>query len=574
MHILRTQPLRDSRPAGESQWVFGRMGGLPSAVAIVVILVVLGPVQAAMFRCPAGDVACLIAAIDTANGNGEDDMITLNAGTYTLTAVNNDTEGTNGLPSITSTITITGAGAETTVIERSASAPWFRLFHVGASGALTLDGLTVRNGRVDLIEGGAIHNRGALTVTHSTIADNIAASGGGGGIVNADGAVDIDHSTLSRNHAEIGGAILNFLFGTVNIIHSTITGNDASAGGALANSSTSPVTIAKSTIVGNTAFFRAGGIAHQFGPLMIINSTIAHNYGGFEGGGISNFLGAVTVTNSTIAGNSVDIEGGGILTEGGTVALLNTILARNASGAGLTPDCAGDAFTSLGHNLVGAPGDCDITLQATDLVGDPGLGPFTDGGTPGHGHFPPLAASRAIDAGDEAMCRDDPLLATDELGQPRVGGCDIGAIEFQGALELVNDSVTFVPMRSTLRSTPDPAGCPEGFVGKFRFEARLTNTSPHGLSGLFAEVITMTRGNLLQNADGGPGGKGARLTIPEQDALHDGILSPEEHVDVPFVICLAEHKPFRFEVDVRGLVPPGEAIVVRAHQVGQRRKGQ
>jgi hypothetical protein len=178
MHIFRTQPLRDSRPAGESQWAFGRMGGLPGAAAIVVILAVLGPVQAAMFPCPAGDVACLIAAIDTANGNGEDDTITLDAGAYTLTAVNNDTEGTNGLPSITSTITITGAGAETTIIERSASAPWFRLFHVGASGALTLDGLTVRNGRVDLIEGGAIHNRGALTVTHSTIADNIAAAGG------------------------------------------------------------------------------------------------------------------------------------------------------------------------------------------------------------------------------------------------------------------------------------------------------------------------------------------------------------------------------------------------------------
>jgi hypothetical protein len=282
----------------------------------------------------------------------------------------------------------------------------------------------------------------------------------------------------------------------------------------------------------------------------------------------------VTVTNSTIAGNAVDIVGGGILTEGGTVALLNTILAHNASDASLTPDCAGDALTLLGHNLVGAPGDCDIMLQATDLVGDPGLGAFTDDGTPGHGHFPPLAASRAIDAGDEAMCRDDPWLATDELGQPRVGRCDIGAIEFQEALELVNDSVTFVPMRPTFRYTPDPAGCPEGFVGKFRFEARLTNTSAHALSDLFAEVITMTRGNLLQNADGGPAGEGARLTVPQQDAFHDGILSPKEHMDMPFVICLAERKPFRFEVDVRGVVPPGEATVVRAHQVGQRRRDQ
>src|SRR5262249_42946933 len=67
-----------------------------------------------------------------------------------------------------------------------------------------------------------------------------------------------------------------------------------------------------------------------------------------------------------------------------------------------------------------------ITLLSTDLTGDPDLDAFTDDGTPGNGHFPLLFSSRAIDAGNEATCP-----STDQLGQPRVGICDIGAIEFQ-----------------------------------------------------------------------------------------------------------------------------------------------
>jgi hypothetical protein len=62
----------------------------------------------------------------------------------------------------------------------------------------------------------------------------------------------------------------------------------------------------------------------------------------------------------------------------------------------------------------------------SDLVGDPGLGAFTDNGVPGNGHFPLLATSRAVDAGDDAVCP-----RTDQLGEKRKGACDIGAIGFR-----------------------------------------------------------------------------------------------------------------------------------------------
>ena len=121
--------------------------------------------------------------------------------------------------------------------------------------------------------------------------------------------------------------------------------------------------------------------------------------------------------------------GGGLFNgdEGGTIMLQHSIVARNQTLAGGTgPDCLGPII-SVGHNLIGDPTGCTITLQPSDLTGDPGLGDFTDDGTPGHGHYPLLAISPAIDAGDPATCSPH-----DQLSQPRMGPCDIGAIEFPG----------------------------------------------------------------------------------------------------------------------------------------------
>jgi hypothetical protein len=92
------------------------------------------PSQAADFSCAAGDVACLLAAIATANANGETNTITLAAGTYTLTAVDNTTDGANGLPSVTSAwpLTIRGRGPRARTLSgrrvrrTSASSMWWR----------------------------------------------------------------------------------------------------------------------------------------------------------------------------------------------------------------------------------------------------------------------------------------------------------------------------------------------------------------------------------------------------------------------------------------------------------------
>jgi hypothetical protein len=385
----------------ERRLCWRRFPGSMVVAALGLALALSHGAQAKTFRCGAGDVSCLIDAINTANANGQTNMIRLAAGTYTLTEVDNTTDGPNGLPSITSPLTITGAGAATTSIERSATASAFRLLHVAATGRLTLKRLTLRGGNASFEGGGALANvGGTVTVTHSTIADNRARDAGG--IDNVGGALVITHSTLARNHA-IGGA-----------------------GGGISNVGGGTLTITASALVGNTAQIEGGGIWSLAGTVTVTNSTLAGNIVANACSAIVNG-GTMILTNSTIAGNTVGFDFGALCAFG-TVTMQNTLLAANTNGVfggDRGTDCLG-VVTSVGHNLIGDPRDCTITLQPSDLTGDPGLGPFTDNGRPGNGHFPLLPTSQAIDAGNKAGCP-----RRDQLGRLRLGPCDIGAIEFR-----------------------------------------------------------------------------------------------------------------------------------------------
>jgi hypothetical protein len=270
--------------------------------------------QAADFACPAGDVACLIAAINTANANGEANTIRLKAGTYTLTAVDNDTDGPNGLPSVTSTLTLQGTGADATSIAREGSIfspPFFRLLHVAATGRLTLKRLTLRGGVIfsGPGRGGGIYNAGGIvTVTHSTLVGNDAPEGGG--IYNAGGIVTVTHSTLRDNGAGEGGGFAN-VDGRITITHSTIGGSNG--GGE-----------------------DGGGFANRGGMVTVTHSTIADN-AAHSAGAIFTSNGTVTITDSTIVGNRSDsftgsgIDNGGF-GNGGFLTILNSTIARNVGG--------------------------------------------------------------------------------------------------------------------------------------------------------------------------------------------------------------------------------------------------
>jgi hypothetical protein len=70
-------------------------------------------------------------------------------------------------------------------------------------------------------------------------------------------------------------------------------------------------------------------------------------------------------------------------------------------------------------------------------------------------------------------------------------------------------------------------------------------TGSPALTNLQLQVLTLTKGNLLQNADGGPGGIGATLTVPRVGDYADGVLNSGEAVETPFVVCLQNRTPFR-----------------------------
>src|SRR5262249_47558186 len=142
------------------------------------------------------------------------DTITLAAGTtFTLTAVNNLANGSNGLPVIAANenLTLVGNGD---IIERSTAAgtPAFRLFEVAPGAALTLVNLTLQGGLAfgggANPQGGAVDNQGTLALTGVTVQNNTAqgAAGwdGAGGGVFSSGVLMVQGSTI-QNNAAIGG---------------------------------------------------------------------------------------------------------------------------------------------------------------------------------------------------------------------------------------------------------------------------------------------------------------------------------------------------------------------------------
>ena len=126
--------------------------------------------------------------------------------------------------------------------------------------------------------------------------------------------------------------------------------------------------------------------------------------------------------------------------------------------------------------------------------------------------------------------------------------------------------LTFEPIEESFKTVEDTTGCSSGFqgVGKFSFDARLENVGKIPVSKIVVIVAELTNGNQLQNADGGPGGVGSRLTVPKEGKYTDGKLSPGEFVDVHFIICLTGFEPFQFNVNLSGKFVIGKFEIIDA----------
>jgi hypothetical protein len=136
--------------------------------------------------------------------------------------------------------------------------------------------------------------------------------------------------------------------------------------------------------------------------------------------------------------------------------------------------------------------------------------------------------------------------------------CDIGAVELgANPPPVINSRGSFVALPATFSTPQDTTGCPAGFVGKFFFQAELTNLDGSlPLATLKDQAVELSHGNLVQAADGGPAGVEPFQTLPEVGDFSDGALEATGTLQVPFIICLQTLNPFRFTVDALGLELP------------------
>src|SRR6266436_4551401 len=289
-------------------------------LALLVAISLCRQTSAAIFH--PNDVASLITAINTSNTNMEDDTIELATNsTYTLTVINNDT---NGLPVIGSDgghkLVIHGNGA---TLQRSTAGgtPAFRIFQIGTGADVTIDRLTIMNGNQNVPggEGGGIDNfHATLTITNSTLSSNSALLGGG----------------IDNNHA------------TLTITNSTLSGNSATAGGGINSdgeaSGSATLTITNSTLSGNSATTGGGILNSGFDgdATLSIGGTVL-NAGG-SGANIFNNSGTVTSLGYNLSSD----DGGGFLTGPGDQINTNPML-------GLLQNNGGPTFTHA--LLVGSP---------------------------------------------------------------------------------------------------------------------------------------------------------------------------------------------------------------------------
>jgi hypothetical protein len=337
-------------------------------------------------------------AIIAANNTAGADTISLGVGTYTLTRAGiNENAANTGDLDITDALTITGAGATSTIVDGNALD---RVFHVLPGVNAILTDLTIRGG--------------------VTAANQL----GGGVYVDSGANLALSRAIVTANSAGSGGGLYNF--GTLTATDTTFSNNAAlDWGGGLYNDRR-VMALERVTISGNTAGRDGAGIYNTGAgaALSLINATVSGNIATEDGGGIYTNR-SMTITSSTIALNTSVAGADGIHVLGGGGATLKNTILYNPAGTN-----SNAVLNSVGNNLDsdGTAGLTSTGDQSGTVVApiDPMLGPLQNNGGATRTHAL-LAGSPAINAGTATGAP-----ATDQRGLSRVGATDIGAYEFGG----------------------------------------------------------------------------------------------------------------------------------------------
>ena len=398
----------------------------------------------------AGNQTQLVNAINATNGAG--------AGTHTIT-LTADIALTAALPALTNTaateVVIDGDGH---ILTGDAA---HTILEIGPGAAVRVRDVTLTEGHGDSgpngEQGGAIYNRGRLTVADTHLHHNSASGGGAiythGGAGNTAGLVltHVFMDSNSDNGGQYGGgaglaAVADG--GTVNVTISQSIFRDhfaTSGGGAIflnGSGGEALLTMDTTAIVFNAAMGTGGGLVISsnggVAAALLVNSTVAENESYFNGGGIAIYENGGTaelgLVFSTVTSNTMAFSGSAIFNAGGAITAAASIIGSS----GTNPACAeegGGTFTltSQGYNL-GDDGSCDL-----DAAGDiPSGQPLTHYAQPvaatyGETYVAPLDnLSDAQQVVPTGVLGCGTTVAQDQRGQPRpvpAGKCDIGAYE-------------------------------------------------------------------------------------------------------------------------------------------------
>ncbi len=320
----------------------------------------------------------------------------------------------SALPAITQAVTITGRGADKTIIDAQQTGRVFTIDDgsTGTTIAVALSDLTARNGLSAVGQnGGGIINAENLTLRRCAITGNRAQGPGnqggpfGGGVFSS-GALTMDACEVSGNVSDsVGGGV--FIGGTATATNSTISGNSAlTAGGfgvAALGGGPASATVVNCTVVSNT------GSAAPFGTAF---------------GGLFSYGAALTLHNNLVAGNLENGSPGDLRTvQGGSItAATNNLIADPASAGGLTHGVDGNILGNGAGSLL------PLADIASALANN-------GGATKTHAL---ATGSPALDAGSNSAASG---LTTDQrgAGYSRVvsGTVDIGAFELGSGANVV-----------------------------------------------------------------------------------------------------------------------------------------
>jgi parallel beta-helix repeat protein len=259
---------------------------LIGATIAAVGLAVFTPAARADTIPVACDENALVDAVNLANASAEKDTLMLASGcSYAMTSSHGGSAGDpDALPVIRTPIEMIGPA---TITRDSAMA--FRIAEVSQTGRLTLTTAVAFTNGNTLGDGGAILNRGAVTLTRSSLSGNKAALNGGG-LANADTAsgtapsATFTRSPVSGNTAGLsGGGIYNGIRGSlttsgVSGSPMVVSGNTASSkGGGIAVVDSVATTFTQTAVTSNTARQTAGGVYRSGGTMTTNNSPISAN---------------------------------------------------------------------------------------------------------------------------------------------------------------------------------------------------------------------------------------------------------------------------------------------------------